>query len=431
MKICITGDSILMDRLPESYQGLPPVRDYIAQADVRINNLEMVISNNDQFASTYCGVPWLTAKPEVLDDILQYGFNCFGFANNHTMDYSYGGVESTLNAFAQRQMPVCGAGMSLSEATAPVMVETDNGKVAVLCITSTCDDAARAGDAGDVIPARPGVNKLRHTETFYVTPEHMAVLEQIADATHINGRINNSKRGGYIVSRPGVFSLGTVDFKCSDTEGKESTPHAGDMERMRLAIEQAKAQTPNVVVCFHSHEIKAELDEEPDYFIEEFARKCIDWGACTVVGSGTHQVKAIEVYKGKPIFYSIANFIFQSEKPSVLPLDFYERYGIDPALSVEEAVYIRSSGGTRGLETEFKNYKGLMPLLDVENGEVKKVTIKPVELGFYHENKAAKGLPHSANEAVTQEVFETLQQLSAEYCTKLTLQDGLIEVILT
>ena len=430
MKICITGDSILMDRLPESYQGLAPVRDYIAQADVRINNLEMVISNNDRFASTYCGVPWLTAKPEILDDVLKYGFNCFGFANNHTMDYSYGGIESTLEAFEQRNTPVCGAGMSLAEATAPAMVETDKGKVAVLCITSTCDDAARAGDAGDVIPARPGVNKLRHSETFLVNAAHMKALEEIADATHINGRINNSKRGGYIVSRPGVFSLGTVDFKCSDTEGKESTPHPGDMERMRLAIEQAKKDADYVVVCFHSHEIKAELDEEPDYFIEEFARKCIDWGACAVVGSGTHQVKAIEVYKGKPIFYSIANFIFQSEKPGVLPLDFYERYGIDPALSVEEAVYVRSNGGTRGLETEFKNYKGLMPLLDVENGEVKKITIKPVELGFYHENKSVKGLPHSANEEVTQEVFETLQSLSAEYGTKLALHDGLIEVIL-
>lgn len=430
MKICITGDSILMEPITENYTDLNAIRNYIAQADVRINNLEMVISNNDRFASTYCGVPWLTAKPEILDDILKYGFNCFGFANNHTMDYSYGGVESTLKAFAERKMPVCGAGMSLAQATAPAIVDTKEGKVAVLCITSTCDDAARAGDAGAVIPARPGVNKLRHTETFLVTPEHMQVLKQIADVTHINGRINNSKRGGYIVSRPGIFSLGTVDFKCSDIEGKESTPHPGDMERMRKAIEQAKKEAVYVVVCFHSHEIKAELDEQPDYFIEEFARKCIDWGACAVVGSGTHQVKAIEVYKGKPIFYSIANFIFQSEKPGVLPLDFYERYGIDPTLTVEEAVYVRSNGGTRGLETEFKNYKGLMPLLELENGEVKKITIKPVELGFYHKDKSVKGLPHSASEEVTQDVFETLQALSAEYGTKLVRNGELIEVLL-
>ena len=52
MKICITGDSILLEGMPEGYQGLAPIRDYIMQADVRINNLEMVISEGDKFAST-------------------------------------------------------------------------------------------------------------------------------------------------------------------------------------------------------------------------------------------------------------------------------------------------------------------------------------------------------------------------------------------
>ena len=430
MKICITGDSILMENMPESYQGLEPVRDYITQADVRINNMEMVLSNYDRFASTYCGGLWLTAEPTVLDDILKYGFNCFGFANNHTMDYSYGGVESTLEALRSKNMPVCGAGMSLAEATAPAMVETKEGKVAVLSISSTCDDAARAGDPGHVIPARPGLNMLRHSETFLVNAEHMKALEEIADATHINGRINNSKRGGYTVTKPGIFNLGTVEFKLSEVEGKTSAPHPQDMERMRLAIEQAKQEAAYVVVCFHSHEIKGELDEEPDYFIEEFARKCIDWGACAVVGSGTHQIKAVEMYQGKPIFYSIANFIFQSEKPTQFPPDYHDRYGIDRSLSAQEAMYIRSDGGKRGLETEFKNYKGLIPLLEFDGEELKKITIKPVELGFYHEDKSVKGLPHNANAAITQEVFETLQTLSAEYGTKLVRCGDLIEVVL-
>ena len=430
MKICITGDSILMDAMPESYQGLAPIREYISQADVRINNMEMVLSDYDQFASTYCGGLWLTAKPKVLDDILKYGFNCFGFANNHTMDYSYGGVASTLKALKSKNMPVCGAGMSLAEAAAPAMVETQDGTVAVLSITSTCDDAARAGDPGHVIPARPGLNMLRHSEVFLVNEAHMKALEEIAEATHINGRINNSKRGGYTVSKPGIFNLGTVEFKLSDIEGKTSAPHPQDMERMRLAIEQAKQEAKYVVVCFHSHEIKGDLDEEPDYFIEEFARKCIDWGACAVVGSGTHQIKAIELYKGKPIFYSIANFIFQSEKPKQFPPDYHDRYGIDRSLSAQEAMYIRSDGGKRGLETEFKNYKGLMPLLEFDGDTLKKITIKPVELGFYHEDKSVKGLPHDANDAITQEVLETLQALSAVYGTKLVRSGDLIEVII-
>ncbi len=430
MKICITGDSILMERMPVSYDGLASVRDYITQADVRINNMEMVLSNYDRFASTYCGGLWLTAEPKVLDDILKYGFNCFGFANNHTMDYSYGGVESTLEALRSKNMPVCGAGMSLAEATAPAMVDTKEGKVAVLSITSTCDDAARAGDPGHVIPARPGLNMLRHSETFLVNTEHMKALEEIADATHINGRINNSKRGGYTVSKPGIFNLGTVEFKLSEVEGKVSAPHPQDMERMCLAIETAKKGAAYVVVCFHSHEIKGEQDEESDYFIEEFARKCIDWGACAVVGSGTHQIKGIELYRGKPIFYSIANFIFQSEKPKQFPPDYHDRYGIDRSLSAQEAMYIRSDGGKRGLETEFKNYKGLMPLLEFKGNTVKKITIKPVELGFYHEDKSVKGLPHDACDAVIQEVLETLQSLSAEYGTKLVRNGNLIDVVL-
>ena len=430
MKICITGDSILMDPIPESYTGMEPVRSYINQADVRINNMEMVLSNYDVFASTYCGGLWLTAEPERLDDILKYGFNCFGFANNHTMDYSYGGVKSTLEALQNRNMPVCGAGMSLAEATAPAIVDTAEGKVAVLCITSTSDDSARAGDPGHVIPARPGLNMLRHSETFLVNEEHMKALEEIAAVTHINGRINNSKRGGYTVTKPGIFNLGTVEFKLSQTEGKTSAPHPQDMERMRRAIAEAKAAADYVVVCFHSHEIKGDLDEEPDYFIETFARECIDAGACAVIGSGTHQIKAIELYKGKPIFYSIANFIFQSEKPKQFPPDYHDRYGIDRSLSAQEAMFIRSDGGKRGLETEFKNYKGLMPLLEMENGEVKKITIKPVELGFYHEDKSVKGLPHSANETVTREIFETLQDLSREYRTKLVQNGDLIEVVI-
>ena len=427
MKICITGDSILMAPFPESYAGIEAVKAHIGQADVRINNLEMVISEGDKFASTYCGGIWLTGKPERLDDVCSYGFNCFGFANNHTMDFSYGGMENTLKELEKRQKPVCGAGMSLEAATAPAMVEVDGEKVAVLCISATCDDAARAGDAQGAMPARPGLNMLRHSETFLVNEAHMKVLEEIAAVTHINGRINNSKAGGYTQTKPGIFSLGSVDFKLSDTEGKSSAPHPGDMERMKKAIEEAAKEASYVVVCFHSHEIKGDDDEEPDFFIEEFARCCIDWGASAVVGSGTHQIKAIELYKGKPIFYSIANFIFQVDKMTMVPRDYYEKFRVDPSKTIDEAEYIRSNGGTRGLETQFKNYKGLMPLLEFEGGALRSVKIRPVELNFRSE-KACKGLPQLADAEVTEDIFNTLCRLSAPYGTELTLEDGVIGV---
>ena len=342
--------------------------------------------------------------------------NFSGFPSGYAANYGY------------RQSGYATGGAS---SIGDLSVETEAGSVAVLCITSTCDDAARAGDAGHKIPARPGVNMLRHSETFAVNAAHMKALEEIAAATHINGRINNSKRGGYTVSKPGVFNLSTLEFVQDTNEGKRSAPHPQDMARMKTAVETAKKMHDYVVVCFHSHEIKGDLDEEPDYFIEQFARACIDWGADAVVGSGTHQIKAIELYRGRPIFYSIANFIFQSEKPAELPSDYHDRYGIDRSKTAAEALFIRSAGGTRGLETEFKNYKGLVPMLEFDGDTLKRILIKPVELGFYHEDKSVKGLPHNASESVTEEILTTLQELSAPYGTRLARTNGFIEVILT
>ena len=339
-------------------------------------------------------------------------------------------MESTLKAFRKRGLPVSGAGESLAKATEPAVVKTGKGSFALLGITSTSNDAGRAGDAGQKIPARPGVNMLRHSETFLINEEHMKAVKEIAAATRINGRQDNSKRGGYTAVKPGIFSLGAVDFKLSETEGKESAPNKTDMARMEAAVRKAAAEQDHVVVYYHSHETKALEDEKPDYFIETFARACIDWGADAVVGSGTHQIKAIEVYKGKPIFYSIANFIFQSEKPQELPLDYYERYGADPSVSAAEAVAVRSLGGTRGLETEDKYYRSLMPVLEFEGKQLKSVKARVLELHFAMPDAADKGLPRLADEETSARLYSELTALSEEYGTKFSRSGNEITVLL-
>lgn len=39
-------------------------------------------------------------------------------------------------------------------------------------------------------------------------------------------------------------------------------------------------------------------------------RKCVDWGADLVLGSHPHVLQGIELYQGKFIVYSLANFCF-------------------------------------------------------------------------------------------------------------------------
>lgn len=422
------GDTIFLQKPPQDYTGWKDVADFLSRGDVRMNNMENVLSDYDCCASTYCGGTWLCAPPQRLQDLQDcFQFNCFSFANNHTLDYFYSGLSSTLNAFRCRNLPVCGAGETLTEATRHCTVHTDHGSVALLAITTTCDDAARAGDAKAPIPARPGVNKLRHQEQFRISQAHMAALREIAAATCIDGRADNSRKGGYLPTKPGIFPFGGAEFKVGLPEGKESIPNPYDMARMEAAVQFAKQATERVVVYVHSHEIRGIDDRETDYFLDTFCHACIDWGADAVIGSGTHQVKAVEFYRGAPIFYSIANFIFQVNDADHMPIDYYEKVGADTALSAAQAIAVRSKNGTIGLDTESCCYRSILPLLSWKDGALESVIAKPLGLGF-DGPRHLKGLPRSATEDETALILQQLRQLSTPYGTYITLrEDGLLE----
>jgi poly-gamma-glutamate capsule biosynthesis protein CapA/YwtB (metallophosphatase superfamily) len=47
----------------------------------------------------------------------------------------------------------------------------------------------------------------------------------------------------------------------------------------------------------------------------EFARQLLDDGADMILGHHPHQFQGIEIYKGKPIFYSMGNFLFDQNDP--------------------------------------------------------------------------------------------------------------------
>lgn len=74
-------------------------------------------------------------------------------------------------------------------------------------------------------------------------------------------------------------------------------------------IETAKSQSDFVVVYVHWGK---ERKEYPEDYQRKMARQYIDAGADLVVGSHPHVLQGIEYYKGKPIIYSLGNFIFNS-----------------------------------------------------------------------------------------------------------------------
>lgn len=424
--ICSVGDAILLDKIPESYD-FAPIKNVVEKADVKLFNLENVLSDRKLYASSYCGGFWLLAAEDTLDDILKFGFNGCSFANNHTMDFAYEGLFDTLGAAKKRNLPICGAGKDLEEASDYAVIDTPNGKCALISVCATFNDAARAGYASEYVYGRPGLNPLRFSIEYHITPEHMKALREMSAGTHIDGRRNRSRMGGYTPMPPeGCFGFGEYNFRESEKEGKFSRVNANDMLRTENTIKKALNECENVIVNVHSHEIKHDTDDEPDDFLIEFCRKCIDAGASAVIGTGTHQLKAIEIYNNKPIFYSVGNFLFHNEVACkelyCVPDDFREKYKLPYGLTPKEQIAERVKIGSGGLDADVNNYRGILPFMTFEDGKLTELVLHPLRLDM------KTGFPALADEDEIKIIYDYLCDRNKQFGTEIEIKNGVIGV---
>ena len=92
-----------------------------------------------------------------------------------------------------------------------------------------------------------------------------------------------------------------------------------DGERIRAEVRQARSAADLVIVTVHGGKEGVSATGTPtgdEYFMNEyrgnmleFAHLAIDAGASAVFGHGPHVVRPYELYRDKPIFYSLGNFI--------------------------------------------------------------------------------------------------------------------------
>lgn len=80
-----------------------------------------------------------------------------------------------------------------------------------------------------------------------------------------------------------------------------------DLAKMKRAVAEANERADFVIVSMHSGK---EYTEELTEAQTGFARAAIDAGADLVIGHHPHVVQRVEKYKGKYIFYSLGNFVF-------------------------------------------------------------------------------------------------------------------------
>ena len=89
-----------------------------------------------------------------------------------------------------------------------------------------------------------------------------------------------------------------------------------DYDRMAGIVGRAKARCDVLVVSFHGG---TELADDANDIQKAVAHAAIDAGADLFLGHHPHVLQAVELYKGKPILYSLGNFLFVSPTPTTRP----------------------------------------------------------------------------------------------------------------
>lgn len=417
-----TGDSFITRRLPEAgYSGLDELTELISRHDVRFANLEITFHRQEGWPAASSGGTWAMTDPEMLDEIARYDFNLYNTANNHSGDFGQEGCAATIRHLNERKMLFAGTGMSLEEASRAVYLETPEARVAMIGITSTFDPAAAAGGRTGEMVGRPGLNPLRHKTVCHVTPEHFAMAEALAKTTLINWPIEHKISCGYAAPFPeGTMPFGKLNFVRDDKEYIETIPHSDDVERTLAEIQEARLQADLVIVSIHGHEMTGKDTTTPAQFLETFARACVDAGASAVIGHGPHELRGIEIYRGAPIFYSIGNFIFESETTALQPSDAYKSMHLPIDTKVGAYMSNRSRNDTIGFPTMKNIWRAVMPSWTIEDGRLTSVTCYPIELGM-GKSRAQRGIPRLSRD---EDTLFYLKALSERYGTVMTIKDG-------
>lgn len=433
MKIAAVGDALIQRRLPSNYQGFDAIREWIGAADAKYFNLETTINREGEcHGHVFNGGSYLRANPEILDDCKRFGFNMTTWCNNHTLDFDTDGVAKTYDYIEASGLVHTGAGKNLDQAAAPAYLETENGRVALIGFTSSVNsvynDVGIAGKQSRRLPGRPGVNQLRFKTVLKVTQEQMDIIKDIAEQTGVNDGENIARSEGYRDELPeGTFKLDKHIFlEVSDHTHKEMTCNPKDLARLDKAIFEAKLVSDQIIVAVHSHEPGGMSKEVPSQFLQEFAHRAIDQGADAVVGHGPHLLRPMEIYKGKPIFYSLGDFILQNENIPFVPEDYYESQGLTSDDTMHQLFIKRSKNFTRGLSTKKIMFETVIPRWEVQDGKLVKLELLAVELGFEEARKHG-GLPAPAEGSA---ILERFAEMSAPYGVKMKINGNIAEVIL-
>ena len=429
--LLLSGDSMItrgaLKTADEPTRGL---RDLVRKADLAFTNLEVLPNDFKGYPGADNGGTHLAARSEVVDELIDIGFDLIAAATNHALDYHIEGLLATIEVLERKGVTFAGLGRNLAEARMPVYLDHPAGVMALLSCCSTFSPGQQAGEQRPDMQGRPGLNPLRYDRVYEIPAEELATLRKIAGDLGIDRqRLGTIQMGfGFPPDDPEIFPFLGANFRAATASAAKTTPRVVDSDAMAKWVHEARARADFVMVSFHAHEEEGSV-EEPAAFIPIFAHRMIDEGADLVVGHGPHLLRGMEIYRGRPIFYSLGNFIAQNHLVHKLPADAYHRFRVDPARTPSELFASREQNGKIGFSADARYWESVLPTCHYDGSTLQRIELVPISLG-YGEPAYHRGQPRLAQGELATSILRRFAALAEPYGTRIEIDGDRAMVIL-
>jgi poly-gamma-glutamate synthesis protein (capsule biosynthesis protein) len=411
--MALTGDSIITRRLsvyqePEFLKMIELIRG----TDAAFTNLEMLFHDFEPYPMSQSGGTYMRAEPHLAKELAWAGFDLVSRANNHTGDYGVLGMELTTRYVDEAGLVQAGVGGSLEEAREARFLETARGRVALISVASTFPDFSRAGKTRGGVPPRPGLSPLRFSTTHVVTREQLESLRTLVKSLGLNAPAGGDELDAF-----------RSRFVVGEKPEVRTEPNREDLEEIAAVVRNASRLADYVIVTIHAHEGERNLFV-PAQFLVTFARAMVDAGADVFVGHGPHVLRGVEIYKGKPILYSLGDFIFQNETLVRLPSENYEPFDLGPNAHVADWNDRRYDNDRRGFPSQPEIWEAVIAVPHWRGKTLAELRLYPITLG-HGEPRQARGRPMLAGPELAAKIIQDLVRLSRPFGTKIDFQDGI------
>jgi poly-gamma-glutamate capsule biosynthesis protein CapA/YwtB (metallophosphatase superfamily) len=411
----VVGDVIMPHPLAEfpdpAFQAALKI---IKDADAAYANFEMTALDLENFK--YPSNGGFGGEPAVAKDIKAMGFDAVGRASNHQNDFGPEGSYESNDLLEEAGVVITGSGRSYGIAHAPRYLMTSKGRMGLLAAATSqpfvTTGGTRAGNRAKLPagqdPGHGGVAVLDVQQTFLVPRSMKTALDTIREAIPAGGALYAPED-----DTPERFSMLGYKFSYGDVEKPQFTykMRQSDVDKFVHAVKEAKIKSDFVSFGIHTHETKypekPDTDPLPGDFLQPFARTMIDAGADAFVGTGVHVLRGIEIYKGRPIYYGLAEFIRQ--------MDINRFTSQLPA---------------RGdVNSDPKKYETVIAVNRFQGGQLAEIRLYPVQLGG-DLRMALRGIPRIASPEIARSILNRLQEQSDQYGTKIAIENniGIIRV---